>query len=141
MEYSVILDQCKLFYPNWLSKESAQISQGRLNNALEPLSFVGWIEFEGNLSPRASITVHYSKGDRMRTGIFEFLSKKFVEMQIKKTVEPRRKKGRLPSARALRIKPTKSDSSSVRSFRNNHQSGITIERYQEKNGMSFITIL
>ena len=110
MKYSTLLEQCRLFYPPWLSNESAQISQGRLNDALQLLSYIGWVEFAHNLSPDTEITVHYSKGDRIRTGIFEFFSKKFVEMTIEKSTKPE-KRGRQPSPRSLRIRPSKQEGS------------------------------
>lgn len=110
MKYSKLLEQCRLFYPSWLSNEAAQISQGRLNDALQLLSSIGWIEFAHGLSPDTEITVHYSKGDRLRTGIFEFLSSKFVQMKIDKSVRPK-KRGRQPSARSLRIKSSKQEGS------------------------------
>lgn len=112
MKYSALLDQCRLFYPPWLTKEAAQISQGRLNDALQLLSFIGWIEFAGNLTPSTEIMVHYSKGDRLRTGIFEFLSGKFIQLKMKigRSAKPKRR-GRQPLAKSLRIKPSKQESS------------------------------
>jgi len=106
MRYSDVLEQCRLFYPNWLSRESSQITQGRLNDALELLAYMGWLEFKGTLSSNTQITVHFSKGDRMRVETFDFLTKKYVELlsdRAKRTVRRRK----MPSSRALRVTPVK----------------------------------
>jgi hypothetical protein len=41
VEYSAVLQQCRLFYPPWLSEESVQITEGRLRDALKLLSYAG----------------------------------------------------------------------------------------------------
>jgi hypothetical protein len=72
VEYSALLEHCRLFYPPWLSKESDQITQGRLGEALELLAYLGWVEFRQPLSAHATILVHFAKGDRLRSETFVF---------------------------------------------------------------------
>jgi hypothetical protein len=109
VRYSAIFEQCRLFYPPWLSRESAQITQGRLSDSLELLAHVGWVEFKGPLSPDSIITVHYAKGDRIRSETFEFLTRKYVQLASERRKKVTRRKGRLPSVRSLRIKPSESN--------------------------------
>lgn len=109
VNYSAVLEHCKLFYPPWLSQESSQITQGRLNDALELLAYVGWVEFKPPLSLKTIITVRFSKGDRIRKETFEFLTRKYIEFLSVKSKKLKRHRGRLPSARALKIKPSASN--------------------------------
>lgn len=109
VEYASILEQCKLFYPPWLSRESAQITQGRLNDALELLAYVGWVEYKGSLLPNSMITVHFAKGDRMRSETFEFLTQKHIQLLSERRKKSARRKGKLPSGRSLRVNPSASN--------------------------------
>jgi hypothetical protein len=107
VKYSALLKDCRLFYPPWLSKESDQITQGRLRDALELLAFIGWVEFSEPISQETAILVHYSKGDRIRSETFDFLTKKFVELTFGHAKKSSLGRGRrIPSARTLRVKPS-----------------------------------
>lgn len=106
VEYSAILEHCRLFYPPWLGKESDQITEGRLGEALELLAYIGWVEFKEPLSHRSMILVHFSKGDRIRNETFDFLTKKYVQFNMDRSKRTTRRKRRMPSARSLRVKPS-----------------------------------
>lgn len=116
VNYSAVLEHCKLFYPPWLSQESSQITQGRLNDALELLAYVGWVEFKPPLSPRTPITVRFTRGDRIRKETFEFLTRKYIELLSVRSKTLRKRRGRLPSSRALKIRPSASNEQLDRYF-------------------------
>ena len=96
VEYSAILKQCKSFYPSWQRKDVEQITYGRLNDALELLSYLEWVEYEGKLSNTTKITVRYSKGDRLRSSTLDYFIKKYIEMKSQKEKKSTTRKSRKP---------------------------------------------
>jgi hypothetical protein len=84
VEYRALVDQCRKFYPGWLGADTEQVTYGRLNDALGLLSYVGWIEYKGKLGLKSSVTVHFSKGDKLRSHALEYLSAKSIEMMFKR---------------------------------------------------------
>lgn len=95
VEYSAILKQCKSFYPSWQRKDVEQITYGRLNDALELLSYLKWAEYEGKLSNTTKITVRYSKGDILRSSTPDYI-KKYIEMKSQKEKKNAARKSRKP---------------------------------------------
>jgi hypothetical protein len=92
VSYSEIMDGCRKFYPSWLSRDVDQITYSRLNISLELLRYVGWIEFLGKPDTKASVSVSYSKGDKIRSETLEFLSRRYLEF-VRFKREPRKGMG------------------------------------------------
>lgn len=86
-----------------------QITQGRLSDALGLLAYVGWVEFKTPLTPHTMITVHFARGDRIRSETFEFLTKKYIQFLSERSKKTARRKGRMPSGKSLRIRPSASN--------------------------------
>jgi hypothetical protein len=92
VKYPTILRECQKFYPSWISHDTEQITMGRVNDALELLRHVGWVEYEGRPTPQSTIQIHYTKGDKMRSEAFHYLARKYVELTRKKNRAHRRTK-------------------------------------------------
>jgi hypothetical protein len=84
VKYPTILKECQKFYPSWISQDTEQITAGRVNDALELLRHVGWVEFEGKPSMQTVIQIHYTKGDRIRSETFHFLARKHAELRSRR---------------------------------------------------------
>lgn len=101
-----------------MAPESDQITQGRLGEALELLEYIGWVEFKKPLSTHTIITLHFGKGDRITSEIFDFLSKNFVQFKITRERKATRRRSKMPPARTRRIKPTGKEERLDAFFRN-----------------------
>jgi len=84
VQYKALIDQCKKFYPGWLGADTEQITYGRANDALDLLSYVGWVEYKAKLSQDTPITVHFAKGDKVRGRALEFLAGRSLELMAKR---------------------------------------------------------
>ena len=81
VKHSTILQECRSFYPSWISQDTEQITEGRVNAALELLKYLSWVDYEGKPGPQTLVQIHYTKGDRLRTETFHLLARKYVEMR------------------------------------------------------------
>lgn len=90
VKYSTILQECRAFYPSWISQDTEQITEGRVNDALELLKYVGWVSYEGKPGPQTMILIHFSRGDKLRTETLHFLAKKYLELRRRKVRAQRR---------------------------------------------------
>jgi len=107
VRYTTILKECQKFYPSWISQDTEQITMGRVNEALELLQYVGWVEYEGKPTPQATIQIHYTKGDKIRKETFHFLARKYVELKRRKNRPERHAK--VGVARVKKPVPTPQD--------------------------------
>jgi hypothetical protein len=108
VKHSTILKECQNFYPSWLSRDTEQITEGRVNDALELLRFVGWVDYEGKAGPQTIVQIHYAKGDKIRSEAFHFLARKYNELKRRKTST--RGRPRTGVARVKRARATEQDS-------------------------------